>query len=94
MPDLGSWTIVDDSPNRVVITRPLPATQDEGGGFVRTHELISIERFGDPDASGRPGWHLRSSTRCELRRPARGLTTATTRPLLPLARRRPGSRCW
>ena len=76
--DLGTWTIIDDTPKRVVITRPLPAAEDEGAGFLRTHELIAIERFGEPDANGRPGWFLRSSTRCELRRQAPGMNTATT----------------
>ncbi len=36
--------------------------------MVFSHEFLDIERFGEPDENGRPGWHMRASSRCDLRR--------------------------
>ncbi|MFF3670733.1 hypothetical protein [Microtetraspora malaysiensis] len=66
--DLDTWTIVEESATRLALIRELTRPQDQGGGMVFTHEFLDVERFGEPDADGRPGWHLRASSHCDLRR--------------------------
>ncbi|MGI5489410.1 hypothetical protein [Microtetraspora malaysiensis] len=66
--ELDTWTIVEESATRLALIRELARPQEEGGGMVFTHEFLDVERFGEPDADGRPGWHMRASSRCDLRR--------------------------
>jgi hypothetical protein len=66
--DLPTWTIVEESDTRLAIIRELDEPQSERRGFVFTHEFLAVERFGSPGPDGRPGWHMRSSGRCDLRK--------------------------
>ncbi|WP_066944492.1 hypothetical protein [Microtetraspora fusca] len=66
--DLDTWTVVEESHTRLALIRELARPQVQGDGMVFTHEFLDVERFGDPDADGRPGWHSRASGRCDLRR--------------------------
>lgn len=61
--DPDAWVVLEDSPQRVSVLRPLPAVEDFGGGDVRTHELRVAERAGeDSDA-----WFLSTASTCALR---------------------------
>ncbi|MFJ2030138.1 hypothetical protein [Streptosporangium sp. NPDC087985] len=66
--DLAGWTIVEESDTRVALIRELDTPHSESQGMVFTHEFLDIERFGERDGNGRPGWHMRASSRCDLRR--------------------------
>ncbi|GAA2786875.1 hypothetical protein [Nonomuraea dietziae] len=86
--DLAAWRIVEDGTDRLTLVRQLerPDVREQGTRF--THALLKVERFGPRGADGRPGWHLRTSTRCDLRRKmdALGVADLTLDPARPLAR--------
>ncbi|WP_155345936.1 hypothetical protein [Acrocarpospora pleiomorpha] len=73
--DLHKWRIVEESDERVAIIRELDEPRDPDT-MKTTHGYLLVERFGPPDADGRPSWHLRSSRRCDLRRVMDGLGVA------------------
>ncbi|MFB9963405.1 hypothetical protein [Sinosporangium siamense] len=71
--DPATWRVIEEGGERVALVRPLdpPGKREQGSLF--THEVRVIERFGPPDAEGRPGWHLKKSSRCDLKRVLSGL---------------------
>ncbi|GAA1981681.1 hypothetical protein GCM10009718_18430 [Isoptericola halotolerans] len=59
--DPAEWAIVTESPERVALLRELDEPEDLGGGDVRTHEFLTIERVDGPR------WMLTSANSCALR---------------------------
>ncbi|WP_157245584.1 hypothetical protein [Nonomuraea typhae] len=73
--DLERWRIVEEGPERVALI----AGRDPDARYAHPapYRYLLIERFGPPGPDGRPGWHLRSSGGCDLRRELDGLGKAT-----------------
>lgn len=80
--DLAEWSVVTESPDRLVLVRALDEPQDLGGGDLRTHELLAVEVV---DASNvpPPGWALRAWTSCSFAVPGAGSATVTFDPDSP-----------
>ncbi|GIH76424.1 hypothetical protein Plo01_28530 [Planobispora longispora] len=83
--DLPSWRIIEESDARVALMRELDVSHEQGQGTVGAHALLVVERFGPPGNDGRPGWHLRSSGHCDLRKDLGSLRAAevTLDPAVP-----------
>ncbi|MBT2229824.1 hypothetical protein [Nonomuraea sp. NEAU-A123] len=86
--DLSAWRIVEESDTRVALIRALDAPHRQEQGRVFTHEFLAVERFGTPGQDGRPGWHMRASSHCDLRKDLGGLRVAdvTLDPVVPPGR--------
>lgn len=83
--DLSAWKIIEESDTRVALIQELDAPQVQGQETVFTHAFLEVERFGEPDEDGRPGWHMKTSSRCDLRKDLGALDIAdvTLDPAVP-----------
>jgi hypothetical protein len=66
--DPAKWTVLEESADDVVLIRELSEPHGSGGGQMPTHELLAIENLGTGNPDGIDGWHLRTSSWCDLRR--------------------------